>query len=303
MSHPKSDSKKEINKEEDRVWPERAENQSRLPRVLIKWLVSLKLKNKFMHPRWDAASGVLIAEILSRYFPETGPGYILPVCYGHGWRHFEKNWFFLRQFFKSTKLNFPEELIVQLMTRKGNAGYFALLWLWETFETKTKLPKVEKGALTPTGPGIAGGEASPTCVNEQVIASMDFFHHDRQHQQTLPIGQRETHSTCFRQNITGNQMKWDDCHQTWAQWSNRLWDEQKTTIELLKNSHPKRMGIRKTGVLWKGIRRAEAEQEICPGSMAASRGTSQSAKTGAERNANQSFTSIFLHTNAHAGII
>ena len=40
---------------------------------------SLKLKNKFLHPRWDAASGVLIAEIISRYYPETGPGYILPV--------------------------------------------------------------------------------------------------------------------------------------------------------------------------------------------------------------------------------
>jgi len=294
MSHPKSDSKNEKNKEEEvGVWPERAENQCRLPRVLIKWLSSLRLRNKFLHPRWDAASGVLIAEILSRYYPETGPGYILPACYGHGWKHYEKNWFFLKQFFKNAKLDFPEGLIAPLMTRKGNAGYFALVWLWETFEPKTKLPRVEKGALQPTSQGSAGKSAAKTCVNAQILDRLDFFHHDRAYQQTLTFGQRETHLTSFNQNVTDNQMKWDDCHQSWAQWSDRLLKEQKETIETLKKVNPRRMGIRKTGMLWKGIRKP-ADPESAPASVRAS---------GVPHNKNQaaSHESIFDHANYHAG--
>ena len=124
-------------------------------------------------------------------------------CYGHGWDHFERNWFFLKQFFKNAKLAFPRELITPLMTRKGrgkgrdgqvgkklyyrlqfnpiwsthhagNAGYFALVWLWETFEPKTKLPRIEKGVSEPSS---KGGAKNPTIINDDVIKNLDFFHH------------------------------------------------------------------------------------------------------------------------------
>lgn len=305
----KADSKNQRNKEgkdeeeEAKVWPERTDPQCRLPRVVIKWLVSLKLRNKFLHPRWDAASGVLIAEILSRYYPETGPGFVLPACYGHGWRHFERNWFVLKQFFKTAELEFPGELITPLMTRKGNAGYFALIWLWETFEQKTKLPTIEKGALLPTNEGAKGKEAPPTCVNDAVIKNLDFFHHDRPYQLTLPIGQRETHTTCIRQNISGNQMKWDDCQQSWASWSNRLWEEQKDGIKALQEKHPTRMGRKKTGILWKAIRRPVPEVADVPTglSRAASHGTLVSEGKRSKGTNLISHTSIARHANMHAG--
>jgi len=294
MSHQKPIPKiRKPGEEEEKIWPERSEPQCRLPRAVIKWLVSLKLKNKFLHPRWDAASGVLIAEILSRYYPETGPGYILPVCYGHGWKHFEKNWFFLKQFFKSAELDFPSNLITPLKTRKGNAGYFALLWLWEIFELKTKLPRIELGALEPTSQGTEGKEAPKTCVNDDVFKNVDFFHHDRKYQQSLPISQRETHSTCFRQNITGNQMKWDDCHQSWAGWSNRLWEEQKVAIGALKTTDPKRMGERRNNILWKGVRRPQAP----PRATQLSRGTETTVRS------NASHASVARHANVHAGLL
>ena len=53
-----------------------------------------------------------------------------------------------------------------------------MVWLWETFEPKTKLPKIEKGALVP-GSNAGKGEAPPTCVNSDVIKGIDFFHHVR----------------------------------------------------------------------------------------------------------------------------
>lgn len=300
-TEPPKDKNNQKEGEGEQVWPQRADPQSRLPRVVLKWLVSLKLRNKFLHPRWDAASGVLIAEILSRYYPETGPGYILQGCYGHGWDHFERNWFFLKQFFKNAKLAFPRELITPLMTRKGNAGYFALVWLWETFEPKTKLPRIEKGVSEPSS---KGGAKNPTIINDDVIKNLDFFHHDKAYQDTLPIGQRETHLTCFRQNVTGNQMKWDDCHQSWANWSNRLLEEQREEIELLKKDNPSRMGQRKCGILWKGIRKPFTDPK---NSAAPSAGTVTSGRSKANgskaNNANRgSYLSLSRHANKHAAL-
>ena len=60
----------------------------------------------------------------------------------------------------------------------GNAGYFALVWLWERFEPKTKLPKIEKGVAEPSNKGVGkNAELPPTCINDDVIKNVDFFHH------------------------------------------------------------------------------------------------------------------------------
>ena len=51
MSHPNSHSKEEKNKaEESQVWPERDEQQERLPRQVIKWLIRSRIvKNRVVN--------------------------------------------------------------------------------------------------------------------------------------------------------------------------------------------------------------------------------------------------------------
>ena len=95
------------------------------------------------------------------------------ICNSHVWRQ-PLVIFNIDNFFSHSKLCI---LSLSLSHTKGNAGYFALIWLWETFEQKTKLPTIEKGALLPTNEGAKGKEAPPTCVNDAVIKNLDFFHH------------------------------------------------------------------------------------------------------------------------------
>ncbi|KAL9649782.1 hypothetical protein ABK040_009596 [Willaertia magna] len=90
-----------------------------IPREIIKWMQSLDLSYSIKNVRRDFANGFLIAEVISRYYPQEIEMHSYDV--GVGVKTKLDNWQLLEKFFKKHGLNVSRKLIDDLVSCRPNA--------------------------------------------------------------------------------------------------------------------------------------------------------------------------------------
>ncbi|KAJ3178572.1 spermatogenesis-associated protein 4 [Gaertneriomyces sp. JEL0708] len=104
-----------------------------LPRPLLLWLRTLDLTYPIKNPKRDFANGYLIAEILSRYYPDEEMLDLRRFYTGLGTWEKSENWSWLRKFFQKQGLLIPEEAVQAVLRCQEGAVEAFLEGLYGVF--------------------------------------------------------------------------------------------------------------------------------------------------------------------------
>ncbi|GMH39954.1 hypothetical protein BSKO_07858 [Bryopsis sp. KO-2023] len=110
-------------------------------RDVLRWVQSLDLSHSLRNVRRDMANGFMVAEILSRYFPEDVQMHSFEnaTC-----THFKRdNWIQLQKILTRREIELPEAIVVGTMEGDYGVGVGLLEMLYETLNQK-KLPEPEQ---------------------------------------------------------------------------------------------------------------------------------------------------------------
>ncbi|TPX38316.1 hypothetical protein SmJEL517_g00300 [Synchytrium microbalum] len=116
------------------------------PREVLRWLQSLDLSHSFHNPKRDFANGVLIAEILSRYF--VGELQVNLLYTGDSRERREDNWQQLSKFFQRKGIQVPQEAMHAVLNCHQEA---AIMFLCNVYSMLTgrSIPEQAKAIPNP----------------------------------------------------------------------------------------------------------------------------------------------------------
>ncbi|CAG5133470.1 unnamed protein product [Candidula unifasciata] len=188
-----------------------------LSRDVLKWLQSLDLDSQIKNPKWDLSNGYVIAEILSRYFPQQ----ILIHSFYNGCSFATKkqNWFILKNFFLKTDIDLEMEIINGTIHCKEGAAVRLLETLYENLTNK-KL--------------------------KRTLPDFDVITPYYLHQKCLPAYQRTTASRAVKNNLRLTEILADEGLFDSAQGAQTVINEHLEHRRLERLSNPKRFGIKPT---------------------------------------------------------
>jgi hypothetical protein len=105
-----------------------------LPRQIVKWIDSLDLSYQVRNPRKDLATGYLVAEILTRYYPKELSIYSFHNAQGREKRH--NNWDRIQQFLKRKEFDLTSEEYLAISNMAPKTALAVLVRLYEFFTRK-----------------------------------------------------------------------------------------------------------------------------------------------------------------------
>uniref|UniRef100_T1JBR6 CH-like domain-containing protein n=1 Tax=Strigamia maritima TaxID=126957 RepID=T1JBR6_STRMM len=105
-----------------------------LPRDVVKWICNLGLTKTIRNPKWDFASGYLIADIFTKYYPRRIELYKFDDSTALKYR--KLNWEKLERFLDGIDIRIPWRLMEGTANYKDDAAIFLLIYLYELFVGK-----------------------------------------------------------------------------------------------------------------------------------------------------------------------
>ncbi|TPX44576.1 hypothetical protein SeMB42_g03547 [Synchytrium endobioticum] len=129
-----------------------------LPREVLKWLHTLDLSHSFSNPKRDFCNGVLVAEVLSRYF--VGKIQVNLLYTSESVERREDNWRQLAKFFKKQQISVPQEAMNAVLHCHPNAAVLFICNVY-TLLTGKSLPEMSRSLSASVAMVASGYEATP----------------------------------------------------------------------------------------------------------------------------------------------